>query len=63
MHSRLLSLPEAAARTSTSLAFWRKLVSTRQIPYVKVGRLTRVREDDLEAYIRLGVRPPSEGRR
>jgi len=58
MSSRLLSLPEVADRTSTSVAFWRKLVYRRGIPFVRIGRLVRVREEDLEAYVRLGLRVP-----
>jgi len=57
MHQgRLLSLPEVAARTATSIAFWRKAVQQRTVPVVKIGRLTRVREEDVEAYCRLGFR-------
>ena len=51
---RLLSLPEVAERTATSIAFWRKAVQRRTVPVVKIGRLTRLREEDVEAYCRLG---------
>ena len=51
---RLLSLPEVAARTATIIAFWRKAVQRRTVPVVKIGRLTRLREEDVEAYCRLG---------
>lgn len=53
---RLLSLPEVAARTATSLAFWRKAVVQRNVPIVKIGRLTRLREEDVDAFCRLGFR-------
>jgi excisionase family DNA binding protein len=59
---RLLTLRECASRTSTSEAFWRKLVTRRLIRVHKLGRLTRVAERDLEAMLRVGFpswRPPS----
>jgi excisionase family DNA binding protein len=52
---RLFSITECAELTSTTPAFWRKLLYRRAIPYVKVGRLTRIREADLEAWLRLGL--------
>lgn len=53
---KLLSLPEVAERTSTSVAFWRKAISRKAVPIVKVGRLTRLREEDVDAFCRLGFR-------
>lgn len=55
---KLLSVDQCAEVTSTTPAFWRKLLHRRGIPYVKVGRLTRIRQGDLEAWLRLGLRPP-----
>ena len=57
MAQRLLTVQECAARTSTSPAFWRKLVARRRVPIHKVGRLTRIAEEDLDAVVRLGFRP------
>jgi excisionase family DNA binding protein len=54
---RLLSVEEAAQLTSTSPAYWRKLISRRRIPIHKVGRLTRIAERDLDAVLRAGFRP------
>lgn len=54
---QLLSVPEAAQRTQTSVAYWRKLIWRREIPIVKIGRLTRLRERDVDAFCRLGFRP------
>ena len=63
----LWTLQEAAKRTSTSLGFWRKQVLNRQIPVVKVGRLVRVRAEDVASWITARVRPaqtePSEKER
>ena len=58
---KLLSVRECAERTGTSVEFWRKLIYRRQIPIVKVGRLTRIRESDLEAWLQTGA-PISEKR-
>ncbi len=55
---KLLTVEECAARTSTSPAFWRKLISRRRIPVHKLGRLVRIAERDLEALMRAGFRPP-----
>ena len=54
---RLLSLPDVAARTATSTAFWRKAIARRAIPIVRVGRCVRIREADLEAWLRVGLQP------
>jgi len=57
---KLLSVVEVAKLTGTSIAFWRKAIWRRQIPIVKVGRLTRIRERDVDAFCRLGFRPARE---
>jgi len=54
---RLLTVNQCAELTATTPAFWRKLLCRRAIPCVKVGRLTRIRQSDLEAWLRLGLRP------
>jgi excisionase family DNA binding protein len=51
---KLLSLNEVAERTLTSVAFWRKAVSRKSVPIVKIGRLTRLREEDVNAFCRIG---------
>ena len=60
---RLLTVEECAARTSTSPAFWRKLISRRHIAVHKIGRLTRIAEADLDAIVRAGFRPPHQNTR
>jgi excisionase family DNA binding protein len=51
----LLSVKEAAHRLSCSEAMLRKWIHKRRIPFVKVGRLTRIRQSDIEAWLRLGL--------
>jgi excisionase family DNA binding protein len=60
---KLLTVEECAARTSTSPAYWRKLIYRRRIPVHKLGRLTRIAERDLEAMLRAGFRPPVQDNR
>jgi hypothetical protein len=55
--SRLISYTEAAARASNSPAWWRKLAARRQIPMVKLGRSSRLREEDVNRIIAEGFRP------
>jgi len=62
MSERLLAIHEVAALTSTSVGLWRKLASRGRIPTVKIGRLVRIPESAIEAYIRLGLRPARDPR-
>ena len=60
----LLSIREAAKFLACSEALLRKWIYQRKLPYVKVGRLTRIRQSDLEAWLRLGLQPGhKEGQR
>lgn len=56
----LLSTKEAAKVLACSEAMLRKWLYLRLIPRVKVGRLTRLRQRDVEAWVRLGL--PARGR-
>lgn len=60
MAERLLSLSEVAALTSTSLSFWRKLAYRRVVPTIRIGRLVRIPQSAVDAYMRLGLRPALE---
>lgn len=51
---RLLSVKEAAALLGCSEAAVRKWVYQRRLAAVKVGRLTRLRQGDLEAFVQAG---------
>jgi hypothetical protein len=54
---RLLTIADAAARAANSPAWWRKLASRRQIPVIKLGRSSRLREEDVNRIIAEGFRP------
>ncbi|MDK2744251.1 MAG: helix-turn-helix domain-containing protein [Nitrospira sp. BO4] len=51
----LLSIKEAAQYLSCSEAMLRKWIHQGKVPKVKIGRLTRIRLEDLTAWIRLGL--------
>jgi excisionase family DNA binding protein len=56
--SRLIRVDEAAARLGVSEITVRRMLSTGQLPCVRPRpRVIRVREDDLEALMRVGYRP------
>ena len=52
---KLVSVKEAAARFSCGEALIWKLLRLGKLQRVKVGRLTRIREQDVESIIRLGL--------
>lgn len=55
---RLLRIEEAASRLGLKPSTIRKLIYLRQIPAVHpTKRAVRVREEDVEALIRVGYRP------
>ena len=53
--SQLISVKESANRLGCTEAAIRKWLHERRIERVKLGRLTRIREADLEAIIRVGL--------
>ncbi len=57
---RLFSIAEVARLTGTSASFWRKAISRRTVPVVRLGRAVRIPEAAVETAVRLGVprRPP-----
>jgi excisionase family DNA binding protein len=52
----LLDLPTAAAALGTSPRHVRSLIYERGLPFVKVGQLVRIDEDDLAAWIEANKR-------
>jgi excisionase family DNA binding protein len=48
---QLLTPEQAAERLACTESAVRKWISQRRLPAVKVGRLTRLRETDLEAFL------------
>ena len=57
MDSDLLTVPEAAALLRLKTSTIRAWTCQRKIPFVKLGRLVRIRRSDAEAVIALGVVP------
>jgi excisionase family DNA binding protein len=51
---RLFSVKDAAIRLACSEGLLRKLMYQGKLPFVKVGRLSRLREQDLDAWVRIG---------
>jgi excisionase family DNA binding protein len=51
---QLLTVAEAASMLVCSQAAVRKWLYQRRLPSVKVGRLTRIRARDVEAFVRAG---------
>lgn len=47
----LLTLPEGAKTLRIKLSTMRDWVLHRKIPYVKCGRLVRLRQSDIESFI------------
>lgn len=54
---RLMTVEEAAERLGVKVATVRKWVQERTIGYQKVGKLVRISEDDLAAFLEKGRRP------
>jgi excisionase family DNA binding protein len=57
--SRLLTIEQAADRLSVSIRNIRHQIYRRKIPIVKIGRLVRIDETDLQDFIERG-RVPAE---
>ena len=57
---RLLSLDECAERTGTTVRWWRRAVFEKRVAVHHLGRLVRIHEDDLEAFIEANRQPARE---
>lgn len=57
MHDRMLSVPEIAERLSVNPRWVRRQIFLRTLPVVKLNHLVRVRESDLEDFIKSNTRP------
>ena len=53
----LLSIKDAAGSLACSEAMLRKWIHQGKLPRVEVGRLTRIRQSDIEAWVRVGLQP------
>lgn len=55
---RLLTVEEAGQALGTGPRFPRRLIAERRIRFVRIGRLVRIHESDLEAFIQEGTVDP-----
>ncbi len=55
--TKLLRISDVADRLAVSPLTVRKWVFQKRLPIVRVGRAVRVREEDLDALVRLGYEP------
>ncbi|WP_341253901.1 helix-turn-helix domain-containing protein [Euzebya pacifica] len=62
MSESLLDVDGAAQRLGVSIRWVRRAVAERRVPFVKVGRHVRFREDDLSDYIERQTVPAVEVR-
>jgi len=53
----LLPIKDTAGSLACSEAMLRKWIHQGKLPRVKVGRLTRIRQSDIEAWVRVGLQP------
>lgn len=60
--SPLLSVEEAAAYLNIAVWTLRHWVSDRKIPFVRLGRLVRFRQADLDAYISRNIVRATHGK-
>lgn len=60
MTSKLLALEECAERTGMTMRWWRRAVFEQRLPVIRLGRLVRVDERDLEAYIEANRDPAAK---
>jgi excisionase family DNA binding protein len=54
---KLLTVEAAADRMGTSVRFVRRLIAERRIGFIKLGRLVRIAESDVDAFIEAGRMP------
>jgi hypothetical protein len=60
---QLMTFAEAGSLASNSPAWWRKLATRQHIPVVKLGRSSRLREEDVTRIIAEGFCPAREVQR
>ena len=52
----LLSLEQVSKQLSCSKEMLKKWIRLGEIPIVKIGSLTRIRQTDVESWVRLGLK-------
>ncbi len=55
--TELWDVREAAKRTKTSVALWRKMIAKRKIAVVRVGRCVRLDPEQVDAFLAARTRP------
>lgn len=55
--TRLLTLKECAARTATTERWWRRCVFERRVAVVRLGRLVRIEEAEVERLLEAAREP------
>ncbi len=60
---QLVSVPDAAKQLACAEASVRKWLTQNRLRRIKVGRLTRIRQHDLDAIIRGGLTSSDKGGR
>lgn len=58
----LLTRPEVAEVLGVTVHWVYRAIAERRFPYVKVGKLVRVRRSDVDAYIEAQSVPAQDGR-
>jgi excisionase family DNA binding protein len=61
--TRLISVQEAALRSSYKDGTIREWVNERRLPHVRIGRAIRIPEDALDAFIASNTIPAAEAKR
>jgi len=60
---KLLSINEICERTGTQSYFWAKRVKSGELPHIRLGNRVRVRETDLEAFLKAQENKPAPNSR
>lgn len=53
----LWDIVDASAATGLSVRYLRRLIAEKRIPVVRIGRLVRLRPDDLRQFIEANTQP------
>lgn len=61
MTQKLLTIEEAAKLLSIKVSRLRTAVFKREVPYIKIGRLVRFRQTDLEEWINENTKSVKKG--
>ena len=62
MNSELLTIPETAAALRLKPSTVRAWILARRIPFCKIGRLVRIRREDVEKFLTESLVPAGESK-